>query len=345
MKKLLLLFLACILCVSLIACDSQSSVTVPKNDTNTTPSTNTNPSGDAPSTTPADNNTWLNVATYNILHCADLTDPETQETGGDGLAFPDKYVQLIQDYEIDIIGMNEVDVNCQRSMGAYKSEYRNEYKCNQPKYIAEKLTEQTGEQYYWAFAASITNHSRIEAAFAGDALYGNAIISRYPIVSTRNFKVYTHNYDPTKPETQFGPSLGSGNQYEVKTVLIAEIDVDGTIVTVISAHYGLAEDERARMTQMLLAEVENIETPVILMGDFNSLPTDTNILQLNEVLNPAGGVDNVTTTFPAKKNHRIDYIYTSSSLEMKNYDVLYKLKYSDHYCVTVKVGLPQAEAE
>ncbi len=340
MKKLLLLFCAFVLCFSLIACDSQSPVTVPSTNDDTTPSGNTSNGGTVVS--PDDNKKWLNVATYNILHCGDLTADDANEHGA---AHPDKYVELIRDNAIDIIGMNEVDINCQRSMGAAKSEYREVYHGNQPKYIAEKLTEQTGEQYYWEFAASITNHKRIPAAFAGDALYGNAIISRYPIVSTDTFKVFCHNYNPNDPDSQFGASLGGGNQYEVKTVLVAEIDVDGTIVTVISAHYGLADDERALMTQKLKAVLTEIETPVILMGDFNSLPTDANMLALAEVLNPAGGIDNTTTTFPAKKNHRIDYIFTSDSLSMKSYKVLNKFKYSDHYCVTVKVGLSKDTLE
>ena len=125
-------------------------------------------------------------------------------------------------------------------------------------------------------------------------------------------------------------------------MLIAEIDVDGTIVTAISAHYGLADDERALMTESLKAAVAEIETPVILMGDFNSVPTDENIRQLNEILNPAGGTSNTSPTFPGG-DRRIDYIYTSDDMKMEKYNVLYKLKYSDHFCVTVKVGITKPQ--
>ena len=230
-----------------------------------------------------------------------------------------------------------MDINCSRSIGFEGSEYREEYKSNQPKYIAERLTELTGQEYYWAFAYSIKNAEKIPSAQEGDALYGNAIVSRYPIQSVRSFKVYCHDYDPSDPNTQFGFWLGGGNYYEVKTVLIAEIDVNGVIVTVVVSHFGLADDERALMTEMLVEEIGNVDTPVILLGDFNSAPGDANLGRLDAILNPAGGAEDRGATH--ESGNRIDWIYTSDDFEMKDYAVLSEIGYSDHYPVTVKVAL------
>ena len=275
MKRFFLLALACILCLSLMACDI-SLPTTPENGEKT-PSTNDETPATGGEETPATGGEetpatggeetpatggeetpstgeetpetpkaeWLNVAHYNILFCLDFQKYSAAVKGWE--INPDPYVEYFKDNPADIISLNEVDINQKRSAGDPDHEYYTKYGCNQPRYITEKLTEQTGVEYYYAYAASLNGAQETAFPERGTARYGSAIISRYPIVATRSFSVAAHKVDPLKPSTQFGPMLPDGNYYEQKTVLIAEIDVDGTIVTVISAHFGLADDERQLM--------------------------------------------------------------------------------------------------
>lgn len=117
----------------------------------------------------------LRVATYNINCCRDYID-----------AWGDKSPRAIADFiekeQIEICGLNEVDINSERSLGY-----------NQPEYVIDKLEELTGETYYSCFAAGLDGyHPPFDKEYAptqGKALYGNAIISKYPIVNYRTVKV------------------------------------------------------------------------------------------------------------------------------------------------------------
>lgn len=85
----------------------------------------------------------MTLATYNIKH------------GADGL---DRIAEAIREISPDIIGLEEVDVNCERS--GYVDE-------------PAELARLAGYSYY-AFAKAIS---------LGDGEYGTAILSRYPIDS------------------------------------------------------------------------------------------------------------------------------------------------------------------
>ena len=345
MKKILLLVLSLILCCALIACDSQAP-TVPNvsdDDAGQTPSGDNNqtPSDGGQTTPSTDSNEpeWLNVATYNILHCMDYKAYAGSPSRVD--IIPDKYVDFMEKYEIDILGLNEVDINCSRSMGWVKSEYCAEYSSNQPAYMAAKMTERTGVPYYWAFAPALDGC--LDAAHSdyndGKSMYGNAIVTRFPILATRKIQVAAHEIDPDNPKTQIGEALGSGNYYEQKGALIAELDVNGTVVTVISAHFGLVREEQDLMMDALISEINVIDTPVVLMGDFNSSYNSSNINRFNQILKPT-----TTGKLPATfiTGSRIDYIYTSEDLVTKDL-MSPPLSYSDHYPVIVKMAFKPTE--
>lgn len=336
-RKLLLLLLSLLLIGSLVACDSQApSPSVPQiNDDNsggaTPPAEENNPSSDDDNTPPIDyNEGWLNVSTYNIVHCADQQDP-------DKAIHPDNIVNYIDEHDIDIIGLNEVDVNCQRSMGWLKDEYYTKYGSHQPKYIAEKLTEKTGEQYYWAFAASLDGCLKAAHSKLGNGQYGNAIISKYPILSTRTILVATHTIDPNDPSTQ----MDVASSRERRSLLFAEIDVEGTVITVISTHFGLLQDERALAIQRLESELAVIETPVIFMGDLNCYYDSNEIKHLNTLLKPTATGSTPPSFVSSGK--RIDYIFTSVDIKTKDLQAPF-VRYSDHYPVLVKVKLGEPTA-
>lgn len=328
MKKLLLLLLALLMVSSLVACDNSAPPTVPNTDKETSEDvteTEESTSAETQKVVPPQKVEWIDVATYNIVRCEDQSDKL-------GETRPDNIVNFIYDNKIAICGLQEVEINSTRSAGWKTDEYYKEGS-HQPRYIADKLTEKTGEQYYWAFSVSLEGVHTPAHRDDGPALYGNALISKYPIKSQRYVQMATHTIDPNKPSTQVGQ-----DNYERRSILIATLDVEGTDLTVIVTHFGLNEDERRLALEMLKGELSKIKTPVIFMGDLNDYHNSAVIKELNSILKPTS-----TSSKPASTpgGSRIDYIFMSDSISFK--DLKSKpYTFSDHYPVLVKIKLPEA---
>ena len=251
-KKLISMLLCLVILGVFAACDNNSAPAVPNindynsgnpsnNSNNSNNGSNSNDSGTNGGNANADvnDNPWVNICTFNVMRCQSDVTGETR---------PDDIVDFLDYYNIEIAALQEVDVNNSRTSNK-KSNFK-----DQPKYIAEQLTEKTGEKYYYAFAAGLVGyHGTADSTYKneygfpdGIALYGNAIISKYPILSTRYVHIATHTIDPNNPSTQVGP-----DSRERRVLLIAEIDVAGEVLTVISTHFGLQQDER----ELALAKV------------------------------------------------------------------------------------------
>ncbi|HEV2610830.1 MAG TPA: endonuclease/exonuclease/phosphatase family protein [Noviherbaspirillum sp.] len=80
--------------------------------------------------------------------------------------------------------------------------------------------------------------------------YGNAVLSRYPILATRNIDL----------------SFGSR---EPRGALDADIDCHGHPLRVIATHLGLRPAERRAQIRTLLQAFDTDRMPVILLGDVN----------------------------------------------------------------------------
>ena len=263
----------------------------------------------------------LKVATFNIVRCEDQANS--------GVANPDNIVNYIRDNNIDICVLNEVDVNNSRSKNADHAEYKaSGY--NQPKYIAEKLG------YDYAFVAALDGYIGHTPADRsnGSARYGNAIISRYPIVGEVKYKV-----------VQLKSYQVSGN-YERRIVMWAEINVNGTPLTVVGSHFGLNPDEKDEITRVVREEVlPTISTPTLLMGDFNMQPSTRNIRRLdNASVNGhdmvMAGYDDLTfTQGSGTPTQRIDYIFYSDDIVASGYTVHSDVNCSDHKPVSLTIRL------
>jgi endonuclease/exonuclease/phosphatase family metal-dependent hydrolase len=151
--------------------------------------------------------------------------------------------------------------------------------------------------------------------------YGNAILTRGQIKST-----FTH------------PLPGSG---EPRSVLQADISLDGTDVTFFATH--LAAWGRllrvARMKQ--IAELGDITArgslPHVLVGDFNVPPGADEIRTLlsHGHLRVIG--DARESTFPMTRQ-RLDYIFADPRWELVTTDVIRRGP-SDHWAITAELAL------
>jgi endonuclease/exonuclease/phosphatase family metal-dependent hydrolase len=167
----------------------------------------------APAAVAPDLNPWpLCVATYNI-HGA---------VGTDRIFSPGRVAQVLLEMNSDIVALQEVPLG-----GG-----------DLPDVLAI-LREATGF------------HAVAGATFkVGERNYGNAVLSRYPIVATRAI------------DLSFG-------KHEPRGALDADINCHGHPLRVIATHLGLRPAERRHQIRLLLQSFDTDQMPVVLMGDVN----------------------------------------------------------------------------
>ena len=216
----------------------------------------------------------LKIMSYNTQHCLNFI---TREIDFDIM------VDTIKKCDADIIGLQEMRDESERDDYAA-----------QAKIMAEKLG------FYYYFAEAIR--------FGGKNPYGNALISRYPIVSAQTVLI---------PDPEIKKYDG---YYETRCLLKAKIDV-GEEINVLVSHFGLNPDEHENAVKTV---VQNLpESKTVLMGDFNMQPD-------NELLNPireklydtANKFDEPKLSFPSDNPEiKIDYIFTSNDLNVISADI------------------------
>lgn len=205
----------------------------------------------------------------------------------------DRIAQLIADEGADIVGLNEVDYMTTRSRGQ-----------NQAKHIADKLG------FYYA-------EGKILATSGGH--YGNAVISRYPIVSSNNH------------------FLPNPNGNEPRAALECQVDVDGDTLNFFVTHLDVRDAGSRTAQAIALVEMASArQGPTVITGDFNAVPllsTETAAVmrQFNDTMQVYRMLVNSdelikdnqfnrdylkggNTIDAIKPNRRIDYVFASYDL-------------------------------
>ncbi len=210
------------------------------------------------------------VMSFNVGRCQ--TYPDFIDESCEAMA------QVINECGADVVCLNEV--------------YGGNIFQNQVKKIA-KLT---GLEYYFMADAIIYDKKP----------FGNAIISRIPIVSAENIPI-------PDPEVKTGTEY-----YETRCVLKAEL-ING--VTVLSTHVGLNEDEKINAVNTIMSNLQ--EEKCILMGDFNMTPDNSLLKPIYEKMtDTAECTDKELFSFPSDKpDRKLDYIFVSSDLTVHSADV------------------------
>lgn len=228
----------------------------------------------------------LKVMSYNIHHGKNILGRDTL----------DIIAALIEESGADIIGLQEVD------NGMYRSKFR-----NQLKYLADSLS------MYYAYGENLNILS---------GRYGNAILSKYPIVYSENILL------PSKREQ--------------RGMLRADIDVDGRKINFMSTHLGLNIEEREKQMKVITDYTKTLTDEIIIVGDFNAQPEEDEIRRFSKFMidtgYAAGESHQPTFDFPFVSG-RIDYIFISPSFTLNEYRVI-KSRASDHYPVEALLTLP-----
>lgn len=243
----------------------------------------------------------LRVVTYNIH----------QGWGMDGKYDLDRIARVLDNTPADIIALQEVEQNCQRTGFD-----------NQPGLLAQAL----GLNVAFTPVRRHCTHPQ--------AGYGNAILSRYPIVATELFSL-------TDP----------GVIREARGCIHATLDIKGHPLHVFCVHLGLAHRERHYQVERLLSEEVVRDSrfgtgPKILLGDFNNWWPVKSARAMEQHFQNACVVTGRRrhATFNGVMNMLcLDYIFTSPDLKITSFEVLKSgaaSVASDHRPVLCEVQCP-----
>lgn len=151
--------------------------------------------------------------------------------------------------------------------------------------------------------------------------YGNAVLSRYPIVDYKNHIL---------------PGEDGG-----RCCLEAEIGTSLSNITVFCLHLGLKSAERYQHLQdIILPRVRAISSPVLLGGDFNARPESTEISLVKDCLQDSfqANCGECIDTFPSDQPRaRIDYIFLNNRWELNDCKIIPHTLASDHLPLICKV--------
>lgn len=224
----------------------------------------------------------LKVMTYNICGGNNF---DTRK----GVMNFDKTVETIGGFAPDICGLNEVDKFRARSG-----------------YICESEVAGKALSMYDVFAPAIQ---------FGNALYGNALLSK--------FKVESYEVIPVPdPEDK-----SENTYYETRGILKALLDCRGKTVEVLVTHFGLARAERAESVKLLVKLIKERKHPLILMGDFNLKPEDPMLKPISELLHDTADGYEIDHTWPSIDGinsdpfQKIDYMFVSDEFTVDNVEI------------------------
>ncbi|NMA95368.1 MAG: hypothetical protein GX974_04940 [Clostridiales bacterium] len=212
----------------------------------------------------------------------------------------DRIADLIAKEDADLIGLNEVN-NCNlRSKGV-----------EQGKYIADSLG------YHYIFGKAIDYQ---------DGEYGNAFMSRYPIISSKNHSLPIYGLTTREP----------------RGMLECDVDVEGKIIKIFITHLATNRKERKFSIDYIAHIFQNLTQRSILLGDFNTsysgeyedlFPILDNFKDTAVELGIADEMMTAYSTAPFKK---IDYIFVSNDIDaISTYTI--SSPASDHLPVICKI--------
>ena len=209
-------------------------------------------------TTEDDQNLRLRILSYNIHHAE----------GVDGKLDVPRIAQVILSVDPDLVALQEVDKNTIRTG-----------KVNQDIELS-RLTKMN-----CVFGSNIT--------FQGGQ-YGNAILSKFPIIKNKNFLL---------------PNVDSGEQ---RGLLQSQIQISNKEnVLFFSTHLDHRRSDRERLASAkAINQIISLgnKSPAILAGDFNDVPDSPTLKELGKVWLRSN--KKILRTIPASKPSRqIDYIF------------------------------------
>lgn len=228
----------------------------------------------------------IRIMSYNIHH----------GISRDGKLDINNIAKVIRESGAQVVGLQEVDNRFVRTF------FR-----DQAKELAEKL-----DMYYY-FGENFTLFG---------AGYGNAVLSKFPIVSASNLQL--------------------DSKGEQRGVVSARIDIHGKEVNFLVTHLSLNRSIRDTQLQQIRKYIGLLEDEVILVGDFNSTPEAGEIMYMERELKEAAkelGKENLYTFVGRDGTRgRIDYIFLSPEITVSDVYAI-EADASDHLPLVADIGI------
>lgn len=225
----------------------------------------------------------------------------------------DRIVKAIEAYDPDVVALQEVDVHW-----GERSDYQ-----DQARYLGEAL----GMHYFFG------EIYMLEPAEGSGAprQYGLAFLSKEPFEYQENHHITRLSTLEEDPEPELLPGFPE-----------VVVSIDGQRIHLFNTHLDYRSDPQVRSTQVdeVLAIMDKVQGPLLLLGDLNAEPGDSEIDPLFEVLEDAWkDQDGAGLTFPADDPvKRIDYILHSDHFRVSDAFVA-EIEASDHRPVVADLVL------
>ncbi|HET8541967.1 MAG TPA: endonuclease/exonuclease/phosphatase family protein [Anaeromyxobacter sp.] len=205
--------------------------------------------------------------------------------GTDGRRDPERVARVIEDVGPDVAGLQEVGLP--RESGA-------------PDDPAQLLAGLTG--LHGAFGPTMSHR----LGFA----YGNAVLSRAPILAVRNYDLSVAGREP-------------------RGCVRVDVELSGSRVHFFVAHLGLHWRERRRQAaQLLSADILRdaaLAYPLVLVGDFNSVSNRSAVPRWlrRQLVDAAIVARNEAPTFPSRfPLLRLDHCYVGAAIDVRSVEVI-----------------------
>jgi len=250
----------------------------------------------------------VRIATFNILHGRSLDD---------GRVDVDRLAAAVREVDPDILGLQEVDRDQPRSMGAD---------------LTAVAAEAMGAPEHEFVAALSGTPGGTWMAATGDeqpgsATYGIALLSRYPVVSWRVVRLPALRASVPLWSTWNNRPFVARD--EPRVAVAAVIDGPFGEFTVCNTHLSFIPGWSARQLRLLTRSMTGTREPLVVMGDLNMQSRQaTRLTGLRSIASAA--------TFPAHAPTRqIDHVLVRGDLQAAGPARAVRLPLSDHRALAV----------
>ena len=167
--------------------------------------------------------------------------------------------------------------------------------------------------------------------------YGNAILSKFPLVSTKTIftgRKFINNFDATK---------NGGN---IRNLQLAKAKVNGTSLNILNHHGYHIPDSKAgnketvRQIRTVADVIDLITGPLIFCGDLNLAPDSQSIAVINDKLTNLSAKYKLQRTYSWLSNVDAvcDYIFVNDQVKVRNFKMSDEL-ISDHNALILDFNL------
>ena len=254
----------------------------------------------------------MRIATFNILHGRSLAD---------GRVDVDRFAEAVKSLDADVLGLQEVDRDQPRSLGADLTAVAAEAMGAVDSQFVAALSGTPGET--WTAATGDEQ--------PGSATYGIALLSRYPVVSWHVVRL-----PPLRAAVPVWSPMSRRPflvRDEPRAAVAAVLDGPSGRLTVCNTHLSFIPGWNTAQLRRLLRSLIDTPEPLALIGDLNMRRQQAARVSGLRAIAEA-------TTFPAHRPTRqLDHVLVRGALRASGPAEAVRLPVSDHRALVVPCEL------